>query len=775
MSESSANLGGVGESLPRLDALEKASGQAKYIADLYRPGMLYGAILASPLPHARIRSYHTDAARALPGVAAVVTGEDVGPGRMGAFIKDEPAIAQGKVRYTGEPVAAVAAESEAIARQAAALIEVDYEALPALATPREALGSNTLIHEDLDAYIKVFPALCSGNVASETEFLEGDPERGFAESDLVVEGRFQTPAQAHVPLEPCGALAEIDPDGRVTLWSANQSVFRVQANVCESLGLPMSRLRCLTPKVGGGFGNKMEPHIQPITVALALAAGRPVKLILSREEDFQMVRARHPYEIHCKTGVRRDGTLLAREIEVLVDCGAYGDDSPGVLGYSLLMARGPYRIPHTRCHGRLVYTNKLRFGAFRGFGNPQVTFATETQLDEIAEALDLDPIELRLKNALREGEPWLGGTEVASNGFVECVEQVREASGWERRSTERSPSSSPRRALGVACTAHICGLLASGAIVRVLEDGSVVLNTGTTDIGQGSDTILTQMCAETLQVPAERVRLASPDTDGSPYSWGTTASRITYTTGRAVVAATQDVVSQLKNHASEMLEVAPADLELRPGGRIGAVGTDQLEVSFHEISLRAHWRTGGPIVGTHTWVFNRPTVDPKRAVARGLPFPQIGVFSLGCVAVDAEIDEVTGSTTVREAWSAVDVGKAINPVSVEGQIEGAFVQGLGYALCEELVWEELRLANPTLMDYKIPTCLDAPHRIHPILVEHAEPEGPFGAKGVGEIGINAVAPAIANAIASATGARLRHLPLTPERVLRGILESDDEA
>ena len=764
----------VGVSIAPFDIREKVTGRAQYIADMSRPNMLHAALLASPLPHARIRSYHLDAALAVPGVAYVLTGDDFGDCRMGAFIKDEHAIAKGKVRYVGEPVAVVAAEDEETARSAAQLIEVDYEELRAVVTPEEALADGAaIVHEDLERYVKVYPAISYGNVASETELLEGDLERGWAESDLIVEGTFETAAQAHLAIEPCGALAEVDPNGRVTLWSANQSVFRVQANVCESLGLPMSKLRCVTPKVGGGFGNKMEAHVQPFVVALTIATGRPVKLILSREEDFEMVRARHPYKVRCKTGVKYDGTFVAREVEVLLDCGAYGDDSPGVLAYSLLMARGPYRIPHTRCYGRLVYTNKLRFGASRGFGNPQVTFATESQIDEIATQLDLDPLELRLKNALAEGEPWFGGGAVASNGLVECIGRARHASQWDERG---KGATQPRthRALGVACTAHICGLLATGAIVRVLEDGTVVLNTGATDIGQGSDTVLTQICAEALKIPVERISLASPDTDGSPYNWGTTASRVTYTTGRAVVAAAKEAVTQLKEAAAEMLECPAADLELRPDGLVGVTGVPGKEVTFQQISLRTHWQAGGPIVGSHTWVFDQPTVDPKRAVARGLPFPQIGVFSFGCMIVDVEVDTVTGKPEVREVWSAIDVGKAINPAAVEGQIEGAFVQGMGFALSEEMVWDGPQLVNSNLIDYKVLTSADVPYHINPLIVENAEPEGPFGAKGVGEIGINAVAAAIANAIASATGVRLRRLPMTPERVLRATQEADRE-
>jgi CO/xanthine dehydrogenase Mo-binding subunit len=762
-------MSGIGESVPRLEIREKVSGRAQYIADLYRPGMLHGAILGSPYAHARILSYDVTEALAAPGVACVLTGEDFGDHRMGAFFKDEHAIAKGKVRYVGEPVAAVAARTEAEARAATRLIRVEYQPLPAILDPEDALAPGAaLVHEELASYFKVFEAICGANLCSQTELAEGDLEEGWRTADLIVENRYETAPQAHMAIEPCGALVEIDPAGRLTVWSANQSVFRVQANVCEALGIPMSRVRCLTPRVGGGFGNKMEAHVQPIAAKLAMASGKAVKLILSREEDFEMVRARHPFRVRIKTGVKNDGTFVAREVEVLLDGGAYADDSPGVLGYSLLMARGPYRIPHTRCHGKLVYTNKLRFGAFRGFGNPQVSLAGETQIDEIAQKLGIDPLEIRRKNALREGDHWLGGQQLGSNGLLECIDVVERESGWKKRAAGKW------RAMGVACSAHISGLLGTGAIVRLLEDGSVVLNTGAVDIGQGSDTVLAQMCAEALQLPLEQVALASPDTDGSPYNWGTTASRVTYTTGRAVVAAAGEVERQIKEHAAEMLECAAADLELRPGGRVGIQGVPGKELPFLVVSARAHWRKGGPIIGAHSWVFDQPTVDPKRAVARGLPFPQIGVYSFGAVCVDLEVDEATGKVDVLRAWTVADVGRAINRASVEGQLEGAFAQGMGFALVEEMVWDGPRLANPTLMDYKVPTTREVPHELHAHIVEHPEPKGPYGAKGVGEIGIVAVPAAIANAIAAATGARLRQLPMTPERVLRGLLQQAPE-
>lgn len=772
--EAAACAGGVGQGIPQLEANEKLTGSAQYIADMVRPGMLHGAILQSHLPHARIRGYDLREALAVPGVRAIVTGDDLPDAhRMGAFIKDEPAFAKGKVRYVGEIVAAVAADTEAIARQATRLIRVDYEELPAVLDPAEALAPGAaVIHEDASSYVKVFDAGTEGNLCSRTSFRAGDADKAWAECDLVVEGSYQTQAQAHLSLEPCGALAEIDATGRVTLWSANQSVFRVQASVCESLGLPMTRLRCLTPRIGAGFGNKMEAHVQPAVVLLAMKARKPVKLILSREEDFESVRARHPAMIRMKTGVKRDGTLVARETELVLDGGAYGDDSPGVLGYALLMNCGPYRIPNVHAHGRVAYTNKLRFGAFRGFGVPQVTFASETQLDEIARKLGMDPIALRRRNMLAGSDPWFGGQPILSNGLAQCVEIVEKASGWPQPSAQ-GPSDR-KRGLGVALTAHISGLLASGAIVRVLEDGTVLLNTGAVDIGQGSNTVLTQMCAEALKLPVDRVAIASPDTDGSPYNWGTTASRVTYVAGRSVVGAAAEVEGKVKQHASEMLECSVEDLELLAGGRVAIKGVAQRSVSFAEISGRAHWAAGGPIIGTHSWVFDQKTVDPKRAVVEGLPFPQIGIYSFNALVVEVEVDELTGKVRVVNAWSACDIGRAINPTMATGQIEGAFVQGMGYALTEEMVWDGARLANPSLMDYKIPTFAELPDSIHAYLVESNEPSGPFGAKSVGEIGINGVAAAIANGIAQATGVHLHQLPLSAERVLKGLLAQRDE-
>ncbi len=769
--------GAVGQSVIPLESDEKLTGQAQYIADMYRPGMLHGALLQSPHAHALIDGYDLSAAQALPGVRAIVTGMDLDPAhRMGAFIKDEPAMALGRVRYCGEIVAAVAADTEAIARQAARLIKVFYQVLPAALEPALALQDGApLVHENTDSYIKVFDAGTQGNLCSRTSMREGDVESAWAQCDVVVQEVYHTPGQAHVSLEPCGALAEIDASGRITLWSANQSVFRVQANVCEALGLPMTKLRCLTPRIGAGFGNKMEAHVQPVVVLLAMKARKAVKLILSREEDFETVRARHPATIRMKTGARRDGTLIARETELLLDGGAYGDDSPGVLGYALLMSCGPYNIAHVHAHGRVAYTHKMRFGAFRGFGVPQVTFASEQQIDAIARELGMDAFAIRRLNMKRDGDRWLGGQSIFSNGLAQCLDAVEQGSGWKQRPAQaggQAVTADTRTGMGLAISAHISGLLATGAIVRMLEDGTLLLNTGAVDIGQGSNTALAQMCAQALQVPMDRVAIASPDTDGSPYNWGTTASRVTYMTGRSVVAAAGEVEKQIKKYAGAMMECAPEDIELRQGGSVGIKGVAAASLSFAQVSGYAHWAAGGPIIGTNSWVFDQKTVDPKRAVVLGLPFANIGVFSFVAQVVEVEVDTQSGKVRVPRAWTAADVGRAINPAMVRGQIEGALVQGLGYALTEELVWDGPRLANPSLMDYKIPTMAEVPQSHVIDVIETQEPTGPYGAKSVGELGINAVAAAVANGIVEATGARLTQLPLSAQRVYQALYPQD---
>ena len=758
----------VGHSIERLDAAEKATGEAQYVDDLYRPGMLHGAIVGSIHAHANIRGYRLDAARSMPGVAAILTGADFSCARTGAFCKDELPLARGKTVYMGEPVAAVAARDANTAWQAARAIEIDYEPLPAVLTIDEALAADApLVHEDLANYVKIAPSFSKGNVLWQCRVEQGDIDSAWSECDVIVEDAFETAAQHHMYMEPCGALAEVDRGGRVTIWSSCQSVHLVQQRTAEWLSIPMGRIRALAPKIGGGFGAKGGLHVQHLAAALALKTGRPVKIVLSRVEDFEMVRSRHPARIVMKTGAKRDGTLLAREASITLDGGAYADESPAVLSFAVLMARGPYRIPHLRSRGSVVYTNKLKASAFRGFGNPQVTFAGESQIDRIADKLGIHPVDLRLRNAVDAGDRWVGGQTLRACGLRECLTKLRSA-------VEAAPAlpsaTQRRRGIGYSAFSHISGLLSTACNVYLRSDGSVAVNTGVVDIGQGSDTVLTQICADTLMLTPDRISFAAPDSDSSPWNWKTAASRVTYMAGRVVLAASIEVRDKILRQAAEIMECAAEDLEIRPGGLVGLKGVVQQAIPFGQIASHAIARLGGPIMGASSLLFDGERMDPKRALVEGFAFGNIGAYTFGAQAAEVDVDEVTGAVRVIRVWSAHDVGCAINPRMVEGQIQGGFVQGMGYALTEEMQWDETgRLTNPTLMDYKIPTALDAPLEINPIIVEHPEPSGPFGAKGVGEPGLIGAAASIANAVARATGARVHRLPMTPDRVLDALI------
>jgi CO/xanthine dehydrogenase Mo-binding subunit len=760
----------VGHNIPKIDGAEKTTGAADYIDDMPLPGMLYGALAFSDYAHARILSYDTSEALKLPGVKAVITGEDFEAVLGGIFLKDEPPIAMGKVRYLGEPVAAVAATDLKTARLAAQLINVEYEALPNILSIDEALDpASTPIHENLADYFRLKPSSFEGNVLWKASITEGDVDEAWSECDVIVEGEFQTQAQHHLYMEPCGALAQPEQNGRLTLWSSCQSVFIVQQKVADYLNIPMSKIRALVPHVGGGFGGKGGLHIQTLVAKLALVCGRPVKLTLSRTEDFEIVRSRHPVRVHMKTGALKDGTLVARELDIVLDGGAYADESPAVLNWAVFVGRGPYNIPNVRSQGQLVYTNKLRAGPYRGFGNPQVTLAGESQIDEIAEKIGMDGIKLRQKNGSKTGDSWIGGQKIEACGFDECMTKIVQATQGVSEQSKNASHANKRRGIGYSALTHMCGIQSTSAEVHLRADGSVAVVTGVVDIGQGSNTILSQIVADALAISVDKVSFAAPDTDSSPYSWKTAASRTTYMSGRSVLAAAEEVREHIFKHASEMMECGIHDLELREGGIVGVKGTQEGQLSFPQIAGRAMARVGGPIAGSDTLVYDGPTLDPKRASVDGFAFTNVGIYTFGMQAVEVEVDTDTGEVKVLRVWSAHDVGRAINPLMVEGQIHGGVVQGLGLTLTEEMVWgENGNLVNPTLMDYKIPGILDVPDFIESIIIETAEPSGPYGAKGVGENSLCGIPAAVANAIADATGARLRSLPFTSERVLMAL-------
>ena len=716
----------VGKSSPRLEAREKVLGRATYTDDMTLPGMLFGAVLGSPYPHARIVSIDTAEAAAFPGVKAVITAADIPDTRIGSALKDEPILARHKVRCVGEPVAAVAAVDLETAKLAARMIAVEYEELEAVFDADAAIKDGApVLHEERASYESIFEVPEGHpNILSYSRYQEGEPDSAWAQCDAIVEDTYTTAAQEHMYLEPCSTLVDVDADGRVIMWSSTQSVSRTQQMTAAALALPMSKVRVIAPRIGGGFGGKTGLTNQPLNAALALAANAPVKMTLSREDDMMTMKNRHSSKVYMRTGALKDGTLVAREARIYLDTGAYSDEGPEVGSVAANFARGPYRIPHVNSQAWTVYTNRLKSGAFRGFGNPQVTFAGEQQIDMLAEKLGLDPIDIRIKNALQAGDTWLGGQSVETSAFKECLEAARDASNWQQRREGGAAIPGKRRGIGIAAVGHLSAMLSAGARVSLNEDGTVTVNTGAVDIGEGADTVMAQIAAGALGLSLDQVRYGNPDTDHSPYNFQTSASRVTYTVGQAVAQAAGMVKEQIFNQVSEILECAQEDLELRPGGLVGIKGVADAQLPFAAAAGRALYASHGPIVGDYNWRFPGEPFDPKRTLLKGLTLDGGGIFTFGAQVVEVEIDEVTGQVELVEAWCAHDVGRALNPASVEGQIHGGFVQGIGYALSEQLLWEDGRLTNPTMMDYKVPGAADVPYRINPIIIEKTGLVGP---------------------------------------------------
>ncbi len=778
--EAQALDGVIGKVLPRIDGPGKVSGAATYVGDISRPRMLHGALLASPYPHARILGYDTSRARALPGVKAVITAEDLPQRGIGVQCLDEPILARGKVRYAGEPVAAVAAETLAIAREALQLIEISYEELPAVFDAEEAMAPGApILHEDPASYERHSAALFEGNVVAHLEVETGNVDAAWSECDVIVEGEYTTPATHHQYMETCSSLAEVDGAGKVTVWCSTQTIFFTQCAIATALDIPMTKVRCIAPAVGGAFGGKIIT-IEPITAALALATRRPVKLVLSRDEDMTMMHTRHAAKIRMKTGARRDGTILCRDIEILLNGGAYADCSSLVVQCSVLCAHGPYRIPNVRTVGRAVYTNRLNASAMRGFGVIQPTFAGESQLDELAKQLNIDPIELRTRNAEQTGDRHFGSHEIASGHLTECLEEIRNHPAFIAASAERVGPTGRKRGVGIASITQMSGDGSASAAVRVAEDGTIVLTCGYIDIGSGSEVHHAQVCAATLGVGIDQVNVVAPDTDGAVYDLGSLADRGSHGVAESVYRATLEVKDKLLQFASEMFECPVAAVELRPGGKVGIRGVPPAEIPFISIAQRGLHAAGGPIIGTHAYKLPWQRFDPERTrtlgftAAGGNSFAGNSWYSYAANAVQVEVDEDTGQVEVVAAWYAADLGRVINPNGAKGQVYGGVAYGISCALYEELVWDNGRMANPSLMDYKIAGAPDLPANIYPLFIENPLADSPWGAKSMADLCVIGAAPAIANAIANAVGARVRHMPLTSERVLDALTQTSDE-
>lgn len=747
----------VGKSLPRLDAVAKATGSADYVADLKLPRMLHGKILRSPLPHARILNVDMEQARRLPGVKAVVCGRDTPGVKYGILSTrpstlDEEALAVEKARYVGDEVAAAAAVDEETAREALDLIRVDYEELPAVFDPFEAMQKGAPKVHDVDR-----------NVGMEVNWTVGDVEAGFAEADHVREDVFSTHGQAHATLETHAALASFEPSGRLTLWSTTQSPYAMTKNLARTLGLREGDIRVIKPHLGGGFGGKHQMLSLDFAAAfLSMRTGRPVKIVHDREEEFYATRQRHPMTLTLKTGVKRDGALVAKACVNVADGGAYNSHGVLIIGRAGAQLSLIYRVPHFRYKGYLVYTNNPVGGAFRGFGNLQARFADESQMDLLAADLGLDPVEIRLRNARQPDEVTPHGWKVTSCGLSECIREAAERIGWK----EKRGKLPFGRGVGLATGGYYSGSRyvhdTSGAYVRLLEDGSVGLITGAPDIGQGSDTALAQIAAEELGVRLEDVRVTSADSGLAPVDEGAFASRVTFVAGNAVKRAAADAKRQLLEKTAGLLEVHPDDLRVS-GGRISVAGKPGLAMTVAEaVTAVMKADGGGNLLGRGTYAPDVEKLNPETGAGN-----ISGAYSFGAQAAEVEVDVRTGRVKVLRMTAAIDCGRALNPLAVKGQMEGSIVMGLGWALSEEFVRVEGKTLNTSFLDYHVPRVESVPP-IEVTLVEALDPLGPFGAKGMSEGSMLPTAPAVASAVADAVGVRIADLPITSEKILRAL-------
>ncbi|HEY6372875.1 MAG TPA: molybdopterin cofactor-binding domain-containing protein [Candidatus Sulfotelmatobacter sp.] len=798
----------IGKPTAMIDAAEKTTGAGKYTDDLSVPGMLVGKILHSVYPHARIKRIDTSRVEKCEGVVAVAVGKDA-PNPYGILPvgHDEYPLALDKVRYVGDNVACVVAVSEAVAEKALELIDVEYEVLPGYFDPEESMKAQAdLIHDSKP-----------GNVEKEYHHVFGDPDKGFVEADHVAEARFVANEVTHAAMEPHSTLAsfEVDPHtgkpGRLTVWSSTQVPYYLQHKLSLVLEMSMAQIRVIKPLVGGGFGGKSE--VIPLEIIAAVAARKaqaPVKITYTREEVFWAHRGRPRTIIDLKTGVKSDGRITAVQARVVQDGGAYCSYGVVTILYSGALLGALYDIPNIQYDGYRVLTNKPACGAMRGHGTVNVRFAFESQLDELAMKIGMDPAHIRQRNLLQPPCITVNGLRVQSYGLPECIEKAVERSGWKQRKGKMPKG----RGLGIACGHYVSG--AANSIIRsdmphstvnikIDRDGGVVVYTGASEIGQGSDTMTAQIAAEVLGCSLPRVRVIAADTDLTPIDIGSYSSRVTFMAGNATLRAATEVKKLIAAAAAQKMKCVVEDLVFRDdvvvkkGGAPPVVKKDQAEeVEITQAGASLSGRVEGQILrgslqqkrkeeGPKDWMtFEEAVVaaiDFHGALtgtgsyappqeARGGRHKGGGVgpspaYSYSAQVAEVSVDEETGEVTVHKVWAAHDCGRALNPVSVEGQVIGSVWMGMGQALTEEMVWKDGMLMNPGLLEYRSPSSVESPE-VEPIIVESIDPEGPFGAKECSEGSLAATIPAIANAIYDAVGVRLHESPFTPERVLAAL-------
>ena len=766
----------IGKSVRRLDYETKVTGKAQYLADMAVPGMCHGKILRSPLPHARIKRMDASKAVTVPGVVTVITRDDILRDEAiepyyGPVFKDQTILAVEKVRHVGDPVAAVAALHADAAEEALGLIEVEYDELPAVLDVHEAVKSGaTLVHESVRLPESGFADLAElkpvegTNICTHFKLNRGDVQKGFAESEQIFEDTFTLPATQHSFLETHACIASVEPGGRITVWATTQNPFVVRTQLSNIFHVPVSKVRVIVPYLGGGYGGKVYPKIEPITVALALKAGRPVRVVLSREEVFYTI-TKHAAVIRMKTGVKNDGTLLARECEIHLDTGAYAEIGPRVAKKSGYTAAGPYRIPNLKIDSYSVYTNKPPAGAFRGFGVSQSAWAVESQMDIIAAALKIDPLEIRRKNGYDEGDKFVTEETLRSVGFKECLDEVAKSIGWKTKEfnspkVQGFKGENTRRGKGLAgmIKATITPSV-SCAVVKLNEDSSLSIYTGTVEMGQGSETVLAQIAGKELGISLDKIQVLGVDTDVVPYDLTTSSSRSTFHMGKAVQLAAQDIMRQLKHTVVEEYGIPEDQISFADGKiRLPEAALDYARVMFKRFGMQ-----GGTLVGEG---------QVKTSVKDEYGEKSTSAFwFLAAGAAEVEVDSETGKIKLIKYATAVDVGKAINLLGCRQQLSGAAITGIGQALFEEIAYDNGQLINPNLVDYVLPSLGDMPSVIDPICIEIPHRNGPFGAKGIGESALIPVAPAIANAIYDAVGVRIKDLPIRAEKIYLALEEA----
>jgi len=753
----------IGRTTPQLDAFEKAVGRAIFAGDLSMPRMLMAVVVRSPHAHALIRSVDVARAKALKGVCAVVTGADV-PVRYNLPLRDQPFLAIDRVRYVGEPVVAIAAETEDIAREAAALVRVQYEPLPAVLDPVESMRPGSVrIHPDYESYQRdssLFNSVPDSNILSHFKLRRGDVDAGFDEADEVFEGVYDSQAFCHGALEPHACIAKVERGGALTVWSSQQSPWFAADDLAIALNLPLHKVRVIAPFLGGGFGAKHGLKVEPAAVALALKTdGRPVKLVMTRQEVLTAVGGvRGAVRVKLKTGVRRDGTIVARKSEVIWDTGAYADVGPLLCRNGSYSSTGPYRIPNQWIDGYCVYTNKIVTTAFRSYGTMEMSFAYESHTDEIARGLGMDPVEFRRRNLLEDGDETATGEPCYSVGIGQALDACVAAMQWDK----------PKRAnVGRSIVTTAKSSVApsgSSAFVQMNDDGTFNVLCGTTDMGQGSRTTMTQLAAEAIGARLQDVRTHQSDTAFTPPDRSTSSSRSTFNMGNAIVRAGTEVREKILVKAAELLGVPIESLEVRASA-VYRKGEAQPAVPFSKLAGVRAGSPYGPVVGSGSFVpknsstFNLETGEAKRIVAFWLYTSQ---------GVELEVDTDTGKIKVHRIVSVSDTGKTLNPLAAQGQIEGGVAIATSIALFEELKLDETgRVLNDSLDSYLTASVDDIPP-IEALTVEVPHPEGPYGAKGMGEGPTTGVAAAIANAVEDAIGVRITDLPITPEKILRAL-------